>query len=129
MDNSIDYYDAVAAANKRFIEEFAKGDAAGLSAQCTEDCLFLPPNTDFVKGRAAIQTAYQSFFDMGIELLNLETVEAEGHGDKIVEVGKYTLMDGKGHTVDHGKYIVVWKNVGGQWMVHRDIINSSVPLT
>jgi ketosteroid isomerase-like protein len=29
--------------------------------------------------------------------------------------------------VDQGKYIVIWKQDGGQWKLHRDIFNSSLP--
>jgi hypothetical protein len=29
--------------------------------------------------------------------------------------------------LDEGKYIVIWKQVEGQWKLHRDILNSSRP--
>jgi hypothetical protein len=29
--------------------------------------------------------------------------------------------------LDQGKYIVIWKREKGQWKLHRDIFNSSVP--
>ncbi len=127
MSNTEDFYNAIVAANNLFVDTFNKGDAAGLAAQFTESCQFLHPNNDFVIGKEKIQAAYQGFFDMGIKSLKLETIEVDGHGDKIVEVGKYTLLDAENQTLDHGKYIVVWKNEGGQWKVHRDIINSSLP--
>ena len=41
------------------------------------------------------------------------------------EVGRYALS-GQVGDIDHGKYIVVWKKVGGQWKLHRDIFNSDV---
>jgi len=28
---------------------------------------------------------------------------------------------------DRAKYVVVWKKVGGQWLLHRDIWNTSQP--
>jgi hypothetical protein len=33
----------------------------------------------------------------------------------------------EGVSVDHGKYIVVYRRVGGRWMLHRDMSTSSVP--
>ena len=39
------------------------------------------------------------------------------------EVGRYILGAG-GQTADVGKYIVIWKNDGGTWKLHRDIFNS-----
>lgn len=32
-----------------------------------------------------------------------------------------------GTVADRGKYIVVWKRVGGKWLLHRDIWNTSMP--
>jgi ketosteroid isomerase-like protein len=32
-----------------------------------------------------------------------------------------------GKTADRGKYIVVWKRDGGQWRLHRDSWNTSMP--
>jgi ketosteroid isomerase-like protein len=29
--------------------------------------------------------------------------------------------------LDKGKYIVIWKQEDGQWKLHRDIFNSSMP--
>ena len=29
--------------------------------------------------------------------------------------------------MDSGKFIVIWKQEGGQWKLHRDIWNSSMP--
>ena len=30
--------------------------------------------------------------------------------------------------LDEGKYIVIWKREAGQWKLHRDILNRSMPL-
>jgi ketosteroid isomerase-like protein len=32
-----------------------------------------------------------------------------------------------GKVVDRGKYIVIWKREQGQWKLHRDIWNTSMP--
>ena len=50
------------------------------------------------------------------------------HGDTAIEVGKFTLQGEGGQTVDEGKYLVVWKQADGQWKLHRDIFNSSMPV-
>jgi len=54
-------------------------------------------------------------------------VDAQGY--TAVEVSFYTLYLADGRVADTGKYIVVWKRVSGQWYLHRDIFNSSQPLT
>ena len=65
--------------------------------------------------------------DQGIKALKLETIEIEDYGDTASEVGRYTLEDANGEILDHGKLVVIWKQESGQWKVHRDIINSSLP--
>ena len=42
-------------------------------------------------------------------------------------MSRYELQDGDGQALDAGKFIVVWKREAGQWKLHRDIFNSSMP--
>ena len=62
---------------------------------------------------------------MRLQKAKLETVELEDHGTTAVEVGCYTLSGG-GQVMDSGKFIVIWKQEGGQWKLHRDSWNSSM---
>jgi uncharacterized protein (TIGR02246 family) len=118
---------AIAAANEDFMAAVKRGDAAGLAALYTENGQVLPPNGDFVTGKGAIQMFWQAVMDMGIKEAKLEIVEVEGHGDTATEVSTFTLHGEGGQVLDRGKYIVIWKGEGGQWKLHRDIFNSSMP--
>ena len=118
---------AIAAGNEIFVATVKRGDAAGLAALYTENGQVLPPNGDFVSGRQAIQGFWQAIIGMGIKAARLESVEVEGLGDTAIEVGKFGLYGGEGQELDKGKYIVIWKREHGQWMLHRDIFNSSNP--
>jgi uncharacterized protein (TIGR02246 family) len=124
---STEVRDAIAAANENFMAAVKKGDAAALATLYTENGQVLPPNSDFVTGKEAIQALWQAVMDMGIKAATLETVEVEGHGDTAIEVGKYTLHGEEGQQLDKGKYIVIWKQEEGQWKLHRDIFNTSLP--
>jgi ketosteroid isomerase-like protein len=106
---------------------FGRGDAAGMAALYTEAGQLLPPNSDFVVGKPALQALFQGLMNMGIKTVKLETAETEGYGDTASEVGRYTLEDEGGQVFDQGKYIVIWKQEAGQWKLHRDIFNSSLP--
>jgi uncharacterized protein (TIGR02246 family) len=118
---------AIAAANQVFMQRVGEGDAAGLAALYTEQGQVLPPNGDFVTGREGIQAMWQSVMDMGIRGARMDIVEVEDHGNTAIEISKYTLFGEGGTTVDEGKYMVVWKVEGGEWKLHRDIFNSSMP--
>jgi uncharacterized protein (TIGR02246 family) len=119
--------DAIAAANEDFMAAVKRGDAMGLAALYTENGQVLPPNSDFVTGRQAIQTFWQAVMDMGIKEAKLEIVEVEGHGDTAIEISTFALLGAEGQVLDKGKYIVIWKQKDGQWKLHRDIFNSSMP--
>jgi ketosteroid isomerase-like protein len=87
----------------------------------------MPPNADLVTGKQEIQNAMQGFVDAGINGIILESTEIEGIGNMAFEVGKYTLSVDE-NIIDNGKYIVIWKKVGEDWKLHRDIFNSNMPL-
>jgi uncharacterized protein (TIGR02246 family) len=127
MADATQFHDAIVAANKTFMTTFSQGDAAGMATLYTEKGQFLPPNSDFVTGKQALQATFQALMDMGIKSIELETIEVEGYGDTASEVGKYTLASEGGQVLDQGKYIVIWKQEAGQWKLHRDIFNSSLP--
>jgi len=106
--------------------KYDSGDANGLAALYTQDGEIMPPNAAIAKGAEDLKKLFKSFWDEGATTIKLDTVEVEGSGGLAYEVGRYALS-GQAGAIDHGKYIVVWKKVGGQWNLHRDIFNSDVP--
>ena len=111
--------------NRRFMDSFGRGDAAGLARLYTASAQLLPAHSDFVDGTMAIQRFWQGVMDMGVKDALLETLEVEGYGETAHEVGRYTLKNGTGEVADSGKYLVVWKQESGVWKLHRDIWTTS----
>ena len=87
----------------------------------------LTANLDFVSGQQAIQGFWQVIFDMGIKEAKIDIGEVEKQGDSVFEVSKFKLMGEGGQVLDEGKYIIIWKQDQGEWKLHRDIFNSSMP--
>ena len=121
-------HEEITAANEAFMTAFSAGDAAGLAALYTEDGKIMPPNSDFVSGQEAIQGFWRALIDMGVKGAKLEILEVEGYGKTAIEVSTYTMLGEGEQVLDKGKYIVIWKKVDGEWKLHRDIFNSSMPL-
>lgn len=117
----------IKAANDEFMTAFNSGDAAGLAALYTEDGQLMPPNAGSMTGRKAVQGFWQAVMDMGVKKAAIITGEVEGHGDTAIEVSRFQLFGEGEQELDQGKFIVVWKQVDGQWRLHRDIFNSSNP--
>jgi ketosteroid isomerase-like protein len=125
-----DTADDINKVNRHFETAFANGDAASLAnVVYNQNGQLLPTTVDIITGRPNIQAFWQSVFDMGVTKANLDTVELDELGDTAIEVGKYVLSGSEDQTIDHGKYIVIWKKVDNQWHYHRDIWNSSVAPT
>jgi uncharacterized protein (TIGR02246 family) len=117
---------AVDSGNKEWSAAIAAKDSARVGALYAQDAIAFPPNSDMVQGRAAIQAFWKGFIDANMKA-SIETVSVESDGNLGAEVGKYTIMDASGKTVDSGKYVVVWKKTAEGWKLYRDIWNTNSP--
>lgn len=118
---------SIDAANRKFETLFNKGDAAGIANLYTADGEAFPPNTEVARGKDALQKLWQGVIDAGVSSAKLTTRDVESSGNLAYESGTYEMVGKDGASLDRGKYVVVWKRVQGQWLLHRDIWNSSAP--
>lgn len=117
--------DEIEQVNVKFANIMASGDASGLRALYSDEPWFLIAGADAIKGIDAVLATLQAFLDSGISGISLDTAEIDHMGDTAIEIGKYTLYAGE-DVADRGKYLVVWKNIDGNWRLHRDMINTSL---
>ena len=120
----------IEAANDKLVAALNGGDAAGIAVLYTEDAMLLPPNSEMLEGREAVQAFWQGGIDMGIKEATLETEVVEARGNAAYEVGKYTMIiepPGGPAISDNGKYLIVWKRQEGSWKLHADMWNTSLP--
>jgi ketosteroid isomerase-like protein len=110
---------------QRFLQLFARGDFAGIASCYTEDAQMLVANMDVIRGRSAIQSVFK-FTAVPGHRLEFRTHELEVAGDSAVELGSYTRVRADGSTFDRGKYMVVWRRVGTEWKLHRDMFSTSL---
>jgi uncharacterized protein (TIGR02246 family) len=118
---------AIEAVNAQFVAAFGQGDSKAVASLYTVNAQLMPDGSDAIKGRAAIQKSMQGVIDSGVASFSLTTLEKFGSGSTATEVGVYEMRDKAGKAVDHGKYMVLWRQVNGIWQLHRDIFNSSLP--
>lgn len=105
---------------------FETGDTNAMAALYTADGAVLPPNADTVNGRPAIAAFWKDFSESGLSGV-VEDDDAYAQGDLGYKQGRYTMTDTDGNVVDEGKYIEIWRQVDGEWQLHRDIFNSNRP--
>lgn len=113
-------------ANNAFMKTIESGDATALAMHYTSNAKLLPANGAIIEGREAIEAHWSKALEMGMEKPDFKTLEALQYGDVVIEEGLYTIYAG-GQVADQGKYIVTWEKEEGQWKLHRDIWNSSMP--
>lgn len=114
----------IQALNDKWSAAFNKGDAVAVAAMYAGDAYVLPAGAEMAKGRAAIR----KFWADAVQQLGdakLTTVDVQKLGPAAArEIGTFTFRT-KGaapHEVT-GKYAVVWRKIGGKWLLATDIWN------
>lgn len=106
--------------NQSFLADFAKGDSAAVAAHYASNAKLLPEGMPPVTGADNIKGLWGSLIRTGLNL-KLDTRDVWGNSDVLTEEGTYMMSDKTGKEIETGKYIVVWKQEGGQWKMFRDI--------
>jgi uncharacterized protein (TIGR02246 family) len=112
--------------NEQFTQAFNKGDAAAIAAMYTDDAVVLPPGSDMVKGKPAIQAFWKTSAEQ-LGDMRLTTVDVKPLGNSAArEIGTFTLKTKVQPPQDvPGKYVVVWNKVGREWKLGTDIWNTN----
>ena len=106
-------------------------DASGIAQLYADDGAVMPPNAPIGKGRAAIEQTWASMMGTpGFDLtIAPEQIVISSSGDMALDRGTYNLTIAPAGTTqtDTGKYVVVWRKIGGDWKAVADIFNSDLP--
>jgi ketosteroid isomerase-like protein len=93
----------------------------------TDDAMVMAPNSEIITGHDNIAAFWQGAMDSGVTEFRTVTEEMEVVGDTAIERGTAQLFLADGTSVETAKYILVWKQVNDEWLLHRDIWNSNLP--
>jgi ketosteroid isomerase-like protein len=89
-----------------------------------DDAVLMPPNSPAFNGRAAVEKFWGGLVSMGGGTdVDLIVDDIAISGDVAIERGHYELTK---PFPDSGKYVVVWRNRGGKWLITHDIFNSNL---
>ncbi len=125
---------AIAAIDKKFMEDANRGAAAAGAAAYTDNAILMPPNHSPLEGKQAIEkylTEIASQFQASN--FQLSILEVDVQGDTAIVRGTYsanfTIPGVDAPMEDRGKTLQVWKKqADGSWKIHRDIWNSNMPI-
>jgi len=109
----------------------ARGDVDTIANFYAEDARLLPPNAVSAQGPDSAAQMWRSMLSLPNVALSWKParIEAAASGDLAYVVGTYSLgFDANGtRKEDRGKYVAIWRRVGGSWKIAVDIINSDLP--
>jgi uncharacterized protein (TIGR02246 family) len=113
---------AIQKLNDAWTAAFNSGDSATIAAMYAGDAYVLPPGSDIVKGRAAIEAfwkqAVQQFGDAKLTTLDVLPLGRSAAR----EIGTVTLkIKAQPPQEIVGKYVVVWRKMGRDWKLSTDI--------
>ena len=114
--------------HSQFLKAFNAKDAAGVAATYSLDAMLMPPNTPAIKTRIAIQFYMSTQLTPQSPGLLLNTTENVVMGNYGYSSGYYTMVDAKGATLDHGKFLEILSHDQDGWHIYRDIYNSDNPV-
>src|SRR3989442_14757143 len=110
-------------ANEEWMAAFNKGDAAAVAALYSEDAYILPNGAEMAKGRRAIEAYFKnSVRQLGDAKLKTVDLQSLGPGSAR-EVGTFNFKTKGGDSPQDvvGKYVAVWRKMGGQWKLITNI--------
>ena len=119
---------AIRKTNERWLALIRDHDAAAVAKLYTSDGAMMAPGAPIALGQVPLEKAWGGLMrtpGFGLTFKADQIVVASG-GDMALDRGTYllSLAGPHGPTKDIGKYVVVWRNIGGQWKVAADIFNS-----
>ena len=127
-----DLFKVIAARKQLWAKYYNAGDAASITAMYTEDATVIAPNFPPDKGHEAIKAGLEAELALGDGNIKLKTLEVHRLSKKSAyEIGYYDLtivLEEGDPIVDEGHYVIVWKHVGDEWLLHVDTWNTSLPL-
>uniref|UniRef100_A0A914VIA0 DUF4440 domain-containing protein n=1 Tax=Plectus sambesii TaxID=2011161 RepID=A0A914VIA0_9BILA len=101
------------------------GNAEGAAALFNQDCTMILAGGNQIKGRAGIEALYKQVMAGGASTTQGVTEEVNGSGDWAFERGTYQTHAESGTT--SGGYLLVWKKIDGNWLIHNDCFTVNNP--
>jgi ketosteroid isomerase-like protein len=110
--------------NKSYSDRFSSNDTSYYNSRYCKDAEVYSPGLTAIKGRDSIRAFFYNNGNNTEAKIELPTGNIYGNAELVVEEGIYNFPDGKGGSVDKGKFIALWKQEEGKWKLYREIWNS-----
>jgi uncharacterized protein (TIGR02246 family) len=128
---------AIQAQDARIVKFIAAAQPDSFASVYAEDAVLYPAGSPAVRGRAAIASMVRAGFAAGSFTYAPKITSVEASDPIAIETGQniVTFTPGPGApagteaSADTIMYITIWRKVGGQWLISKDIGTSDRPAT
>lgn len=108
------------------VNELNIGNWSGAASLYSSDATIYAPGSPPVVGRKSIASFWYTASIRGMSSIELQLMDLEISGDLLVARGKYVMRDHRKEFLDIGKFIALYRNDKGKWILHTDMFNSSL---
>jgi proline iminopeptidase len=107
----------------RLINKAAWDSVAAIYAT---DATILAPGSPPVAGQKAIASFWHTVSIRGMHSMELQFIDLEQSGEKLIARGKYVMNNKQGEIIDIGKFIAIYKKEKNKWRLQTDMFNTSM---
>jgi uncharacterized protein (TIGR02246 family) len=123
---------AIREADARWLKASQAKDAAAEAALLASDAVVFREHVDPLVGPAAYQAFEEKTFKENPKIgggWTTDTITVAKSGEIAVQTGTFNItgLGPKGDGKDTGKFVTIWKKVGGAWKVANDIGSTTMP--
>jgi ketosteroid isomerase-like protein len=115
------------AAADAWLGSFNGGDVAGLVLTYSADAKILPPDEPIIAGAEAIDAFWQAY-NPGQVRIEVSEVESRKLGNFWLREGAYKAQFPDEGETRVGKFMELWKQENGNWLMYRQMWNRNAPL-
>ena len=117
--------------NKKFSQMMLDNDLEGMLSYYAENFISMPSYQPMLRSHDAMRESHKQQHEMGMKVTAFELTATDVilEGNIAIEIGTYTISMGMpemGPIDDHGKYMNVWENQGGDWKLRADMWNTDI---
>ena len=111
------FHDKVVVLERRFLDAFARGDAAACADIYTEDAVYLVPGMEPVRGRSAIMSVTETDLASSLKITRLTAFHTEASGDLGYALETYSSSAGDGIAL-----LTYRRDASGAWRICAEAI-------
>jgi ketosteroid isomerase-like protein len=117
---------AIEQRNQAFAESLKKGDSVALANFYTDDAELLGGGPA-VSGHNNIVSEFGGFIRAGLTVGKFTTLGVWGTDSLVTEQGRAEFSNTNMQVLSQGAYLVIWKKIGGNWKLFRDMYSEDKP--